>query len=146
MTTLRDRLPAVPRGQYDAALRERDDWERRARQAAQRATDARRAKLPPAARRSVLAVAIVGTWLVIVGIFVGGAAIPHHDDRPVLTSSTDVVTSLSRRPASLLPSCSDTGRAQRSRADAVVTATACPTARATSGGSRTQPPRQPQPD
>ena len=48
----------------------------------------------------MFAVAITGMWLVLIGVFVGGAVIPHHDDRPTLAPATDIPTATSKRPAS----------------------------------------------
>jgi hypothetical protein len=148
MATLRDRLPVVARGHYEAALRERDGWELRARLAAQRAADARQAIVPAAPpRRSRLAIAIAGLWLVVIGVFVGGAAIPHHDDEPRLASGTDAVRASAKTSARVAASCADLGETTMRVAGALIALpSTCPrSARATPGGSQTPPPRQPPP-
>jgi hypothetical protein len=147
MAAFRDLLPVVTRDQYDAAVRDRDEWERRARHAAERTLLARRMIVPAAAQRSGFAVVLAGMWLVVIGVFVGGALIPHHDDRPTLASSradASIVSSHDAGHASVV--CADDARAASIGIVREALTTPCPTSRATPGGSRTQPRRQPQPD
>jgi hypothetical protein len=148
MATLRDRLPVVARGQYEAAVRERDGWELRARLAAQRALDAQPTTLPTAARRrSAFAIAIAGMWLLVIGVFVGGAVIPHHDDDPTLTSRPAVTLASARAPARIAASCEDLGETTMRVAGALIALPqTCPrTAGATPGGLQTRPPLPPPP-
>jgi hypothetical protein len=52
-------------------------------------------------------------WLVLVGVFVGGAVIPHHDDRPTLAPSIELPAP--RTVASAQPACESAGAATRQR-------------------------------
>lgn len=73
------RLPVAPRSELDTIRSERDEWRRRAESAPSAKTEY------VVLRRSHWAKLVSASWLVVLGLLVGGVAIPRASDAPTLT-------------------------------------------------------------
>lgn len=78
------RLPIAKRGELERVEDERAEWQRRSEHLLGLLEQVPPPSQPP--RRSLWASVVAAGWLLMIGTFIGGAIVPHTDDRPRLCS------------------------------------------------------------
>jgi hypothetical protein len=74
------RLPVAARSELDTIRSERDEWRKRAESAPTPSAEY------VVLRRSGWAKVVSASWLLVLGLLVGGVAVPRASDAPTLTS------------------------------------------------------------